>query len=82
MMRMWQGAVGVVPLDGFVSPAYVVARPYPEVDARYFACLFRTVNHMREVEIYSRGIVPDRTGCIGSRSSKFFHRCRPSTSNG
>ena len=24
MMRMWQGAVGVVPVDGLVSPAYVV----------------------------------------------------------
>ena len=30
MMRLWQGAVGVVPTDGLVSPAYVVARPYPE----------------------------------------------------
>ena len=28
MMRMWQGAVGVSPVDGLVSPAYVVARPY------------------------------------------------------
>ena len=27
MMRMWQGAVGVAPSDGLVSPAYVVARP-------------------------------------------------------
>ena len=26
MMRMWQGAVGVIPVDGLVSPAYVVAR--------------------------------------------------------
>jgi type I restriction enzyme, S subunit len=60
MMRMWQGAVGVVPTDGLVSPAYVVARPYPEVDAGYFAYLFRTADYMRQVEIYSRGIVPDR----------------------
>jgi type I restriction enzyme, S subunit len=27
MMRMWQGAVGIAPTDGLVSPAYVVARP-------------------------------------------------------
>lgn len=27
MMRMWQGAVGVAPVDGLISPAYVVARP-------------------------------------------------------
>lgn len=29
MMRMWQGAVGVAPVDGLVSPAYVVAHPFP-----------------------------------------------------
>ena len=28
MMRMWQGAVGVAPVDGLISPAYVVARPF------------------------------------------------------
>ncbi len=27
MMRMWQGAVGVAPVDGLVSPAYVVLAP-------------------------------------------------------
>jgi type I restriction enzyme S subunit len=60
MMRMWQGAVGVVPLDGLVSPAYIVARPHSEAESRYFAYLFRTADYMREVETYSRGIVPDR----------------------
>jgi type I restriction enzyme, S subunit len=60
MMRMWQGAVGVVPVDGLVSPAYVVARPFPEADSRYFAYLFRTADYKHEVENYSRGIVPDR----------------------
>jgi type I restriction enzyme S subunit len=60
MMRMWQGAVGVVPFDGLVSPAYVVARPYPEVDSRYYAYLFRTDAYMSEVNKYSHGIVTDR----------------------
>jgi type I restriction enzyme S subunit len=60
MMRMWQGAVGVAPLEGLVSPAYIVARPYPEADGGYFSYLFRTTDYMREVETYSRGIVPDR----------------------
>jgi len=32
MMRMWQGTVGVAPVDGLISPAYVVVRPFPEVD--------------------------------------------------
>jgi type I restriction enzyme, S subunit len=60
MMRMWQGAVGVAPADGLVSPAYVVARPYPETSSAYYAYLFRTAAYMREVDVFSRGIVPDR----------------------
>lgn len=60
MMRMWQGAVGVAPEDGLISPAYVVARPFPEVDPRYYTYLFRTPAYMREVNKFSRGIVSDR----------------------
>jgi type I restriction enzyme, S subunit len=60
MMRMWQGAVGIAPADGLVSPAYVVARPFDETDAAYYAYLFRTAAYMREIDVFSRGIVPDR----------------------
>jgi type I restriction enzyme S subunit len=60
MMRMWQGAVGIAPVDGLVSPAYVVARPFAETDAAYYAYVFRTAAYMREVDTFSRGIVPDR----------------------
>jgi type I restriction enzyme S subunit len=60
MMRMWQGAVGVAPVDGLVSPAYVVVRPYEGVDASYFAYLFRTAAYKAEIDSFSRGIVPDR----------------------
>ena len=60
MMRMWQGAVGIAPADGLVSPAYVVARPFRETDAAYYAYLFRTAAYMREIDVFSRGIVPDR----------------------
>ena len=60
MMRLWQGAVGTAPVDGLVSPAYVVARPFAEVDSRYYAYLFRTDAYMNEVNKYSRGIVTDR----------------------
>lgn len=60
MMRMWQGAVGRVPVDGLVSPAYVVACPFDGVDARFFAYLFRTAAYQQEVNNASRGIVPDR----------------------
>ena len=60
MMRMWQGAVGVAPVDGLVSPAYVVAKPFPEIDSKYYAYLFRTTTYMNEVNKYSHGIVTDR----------------------
>ena len=56
-MRMWQGALGVCPVDGLVSPAYVVARPYPGVEPQYFSALFRTGNYMGEIDSASRGIV-------------------------
>jgi type I restriction enzyme S subunit len=60
MMRMWQGAVGPAPVDGLVSPAYVVVKPYPEANSAYFSYLFRTSAYMREVNKFSRGIVADR----------------------
>lgn len=60
MMRMWQGAVGVAPIDGLVSPAYVVARPNKGTDSHYFNYLFRTNLYKAEINKYSRGIVADR----------------------
>ena len=60
MMRMWQGAVGVTPVDGLVSPAYVVARPREGIEPRYFDHLFHNGAYLIEVDKYSRGIVKDR----------------------
>ena len=60
MMRMWQGAVGVAPVDGLVSPAYVVARPLAGIDPRFFDHLFHINEYLIEVDKYSRGIVKDR----------------------
>ncbi len=60
MMRMWQGAVGPAPVDGLVSPAYVVVKPYPQANSTYFSYLFRTAAYMQEVNKFSRGIVADR----------------------
>jgi type I restriction enzyme S subunit len=60
IMRMWQGAVGIAPCDGLISPAYVVARPLGDIDPRFYTYLFRTTAYMREVDFASRGIVPDR----------------------
>lgn len=60
MMRMWQGAVGTAPVDGLVSPAYVVVKPYDEANSNYYSYLFRTSVYMQEVNKFSRGIVADR----------------------
>jgi type I restriction enzyme S subunit len=60
MMRMWQGAVGVTPTDGLVSPAYVVACPTAGVHSHYFVALFKTACYLAEIDSCSRGIVKDR----------------------
>jgi type I restriction enzyme S subunit len=60
MMRMWQGAVGVAPVEGLVSPAYVVATPRDDVSTDYYAHLFRTGAYKAEVNRVSTGIVSDR----------------------
>lgn len=60
MMRMWQGALGTAPVDGLVSPAYVVVRPFDDANSDYYSYLFRTDAYMREVNKFSRGIVADR----------------------
>ncbi len=60
MMRMWQGALGPAPVDGLVSPAYVVVKPFEDANSAYYSYLFRTDAYMREVNKFSRGIVADR----------------------
>ena len=59
-MRMWQGAVGDVPVDGLVSPAYVVARPIKPINSRFYSYLFRTEMFQAETNRHSYGIVSDR----------------------
>lgn len=76
-MRMWQGALGVCPADGLVSPAYVVARPYPQVDAGYFAALFRTGDYMAEIDSASRGIVKDRNRLYWDQFKQMRSPCPP-----
>lgn len=58
-MRMWQGAVGVAPCDGIVSPAYVVATPREPVDLRYFIYLFKSEWYQLESRKESAGLCDD-----------------------
>jgi type I restriction enzyme S subunit len=59
-MRMWQGAVGVAPQDGLVSPDYVVAAPTGPLLPQYAGLLFRTDTFSAECARRSHGIVWDR----------------------
>lgn len=59
-MRMWQGAVGVAPEDGLVSPDYVVAEPVGPLTCAYANMLFQTAAFSAECARHSHGIVWDR----------------------
>ncbi len=59
-MRMWQGAVGVAPEDGLVSPDYVVAEPVGPLSSAYTNMLFHTAAFSAECARHSHGIVWDR----------------------
>jgi type I restriction enzyme S subunit len=59
-MRMWQGAVGIAPEDGLVSPDYTVAVPLGGLLPDYTELLFRTGAFSAECCRNSHGIVWDR----------------------
>ncbi len=58
-MRMWQGAVGVAPSEGIVSPAYVVCAPRTELHQTYFYYLCLSPHYIAEFGKHSYGIVDD-----------------------
>jgi len=59
-MRMWQGAVGVAPENGLVSPDYTVAAPMGTLSPEFAELLFRTEMFSAECARHSHGIVWDR----------------------
>lgn len=59
-MRMWQGAVGIAPEDGLVSPDYTVAEPIGSLSSAFSGHLFRTEIFSAECARHSHGIVWDR----------------------
>jgi len=58
-MRMWQGANGISPCDGIVSPAYTVLMPKQEINNGYFAALFKSVTMINEFRKNSQGMTSD-----------------------
>ncbi len=55
-MRAFQGALGVAPEDGVVSPDYAVLRATTEVDPHWLAELMRTRAFVGEITLRLRGI--------------------------
>lgn len=60
MMRAWQGAIGVVRVNGMVSPAYVVAAPTSALNGAYFEYLYRTQGFICQMDRFSKGITDFR----------------------
>jgi type I restriction enzyme, S subunit len=58
-MRMWQGANGISPCDGIVSPAYTVLMPKQGINNGYFAALFKSANLINEFRKNSQGMTSD-----------------------
>ena len=58
-MRMWQGANGISPCDGIVSPAYTVLMPKQTINNGYFAAFFKNTNLINEFRKNSQGMTSD-----------------------
>lgn len=63
-MRAFQGAIGISPQRGIVSPDYLVLRPCPDVDARYLHHLFRSAWFVGEMVSRLRGIGNTENGAV------------------
>ena len=61
MMRMWQGALGLAPTDGIVSPAYVVLKPdNKKTSSSFFEYYFKKNRQIHNFWAYSQGLTEDR----------------------
>ena len=58
-MRMWQGASGLSPHNGILSPAYTVLTPKANTSGAFFIYLFKTELLLYEFKKYSQGLTSD-----------------------
>ncbi|NBB79633.1 MAG: hypothetical protein GVY36_09340 [Verrucomicrobia bacterium] len=58
-MRAWQGALGISPYDGIVSPAYIILKPKNLRLSKYFHYLYRTPQFIEEANRLSYGLCDD-----------------------
>lgn len=59
-MRAWQGAAGLSPVRGIVSPAYIVMRSRGEMEPAFAHRLLRIPAFAKEAERWSYGITSDQ----------------------
>lgn len=58
-MRMWQGASGVSPYEGIVSPAYTVLIPTKGIYSNFYAILFKKRSILNLFTRFSQGLTSD-----------------------
>lgn len=58
-MRMWQGVSAYSNYEGIVSPAYTILKPKGNINAKYFAYLFRMPKIVFLFYRFSQGLVDD-----------------------
>jgi len=58
-MRMWQGASGLSPYNGILSPAYTVISPKINANSKFFAFLIKKPEMIHLFEINSQGLTKD-----------------------
>ena len=58
-MRMWQGACGIAPTDGIVSPAYTILKRSSQFDLHFMALRFKTEGLINEFRKHSQGLTSD-----------------------
>lgn len=58
-MRMWQGASGISPYSGIVSPAYTVLSPRVGISPLFFSFYFKHSELIHKFKINSQGLTSD-----------------------
>ena len=58
-MRIWQGASGISPYKGILSPAYTVLIPEDGIDSLFFSYVFKLENMLHKFQVNSQGLTSD-----------------------
>lgn len=76
MMRMWQGALGVAPVNCMVSPAYIVLEPQG-INPFFYFYLLKQPQLLQILTAHSRGLTEDRLRLYYDDFAKIKLPCPP-----